>query len=105
MSTTSPTRQCAVTAAYLDRRRREAARGLGLDPDTGQRLPVPSVAGTATRLAEQVTADAELLGHRDRVAALTALAAMAEAESSHRSAVALESIAASLASLVSAAAA
>lgn len=66
---------------------------------------MPSVAGTATRLAEQVAGDAELLGLRDRVAALTALAAMAEAELSHRSAAALESIAASLALLVSAAAA
>jgi hypothetical protein len=110
MNTTTSTtiRQCAALPLHVqsrERQRREAARELGLDPDTGKRLPVPSVAEAATRLAELVADDAELLGHRDRIAALTALAATTQADSAHRSAVALESIAASLASLVSAAAA
>jgi hypothetical protein len=105
-STPTTARQCAARPAlYIqsrDRQRREAARELGLDPDTGQQLPRPSSSEAATRLAELVAADAELLGHRDRIAALTALAAMTQAESARRSAVALESIAASLASAAAA---
>lgn len=86
MSTTTAGRQCLT--AYRDRRRREAAHGLGLDPDTLRPLPRPP-------LSELIN-ETDLLGTRDRLAALTALA---HAESASRSAAALESIAAALARL------
>lgn len=103
MSTTKTTRAC-VTAPSLylqsrERQRREAWRGLGVDPDTGQRLPRPAPLEAATRLADRVEADADNLGQRDRVAVLAALAAFSSAESESRSAAALESIAASLSHL------
>lgn len=103
MSTTQTTRACAAPALYIqsrERQRREAWRGLGVDPDTGQRLPRPAPLEAATRLAEHVAEDVEFLGHRDRVKLLTALTALADAESASRSAAALESIAASLSRLV-----
>lgn len=83
----------SLVAYSADRRRREAAHGLGLDPDTLRPVARPDVP-----LADLI-ADTDLLGTRDRLAALTALA---QAESASRSAAALESIAASLARLTAA---
>lgn len=90
---------------YRDRRRREAARGLGLDPDTLRPIPRPAPLDAAARLADRLDADADTLGHRERVELLTALAALSSAESASRSAAALESIAASLSRLAGGAAA
>ena len=96
---TAAARQCV--AAYTDRRRREAARGLGLDPVTLEPLPRPAPLAAAALLADRVEANADNLGQRDRVEVLAALAAFSSAESASRSAAALESIAASLSRLVS----
>jgi hypothetical protein len=89
----------APTAYTLskERQRREAWRGLGVDPDTGERLARPAPLEAATRLGELVADDAEFVSHRDRVKLLAALTSLAQAESESRSAAALESIAASLA--------
>ena len=103
-TTSHPTRQCAAPALYLqsrERQRREAARALGLDLDTGHAIPRPAPLDAAALLADRVEADADTLGQRDRVEVLTALAAFSSAESASRSAAALESIAASLSRLVS----
>jgi hypothetical protein len=96
---TTPTRQCDAHTAYLDRRRREGARGLGIDPDTLEPLPRPAPLDAAAALADRIEADPDNLGPRDRVEVLAALAAFSSAESASRSAAALESIAASLARL------
>ncbi len=93
------TRQCDSHTAYLDRRRREGARGLGIDPDTFEPLPRPAPLDAAALLADRVEAAADNLGPRERVEVLAALAAFSSAESASRSAAALESIAASLARL------
>ncbi len=105
-TTTTPDRACITApSAYMqskERQRREAWRGLGVDPDTGERLPRPAPLEAATRLGELVADDTEFLGHRDRVKLLAALTSLAQAESESRSAAALESIAESLSRLAAA---
>ena len=96
-----PTAARSCVTDYRDRRRRDAARGLGLDPITLEPLPRPAPLDAADALADRVEADADNLGPRERVEVLTALAAYSSAESASRSAAALESIAASLSRLVS----
>jgi hypothetical protein len=99
MTTTATTtaRQCDAWTAYKDRRRREGAHSLGLDPVTLKPLTRPTPFEAAALLAGRVEADADNLGHRDRVEVLAALAAFISAESANRSAAALAEIASSLA--------
>ncbi|MDV7174227.1 hypothetical protein R4144_12745 [Gordonia amicalis] len=86
----------AIHELSRERRRREAAAELGLNPD-GSPMPPRSVLDRARSAADVL--DAEGGGYRDAVAVTSALAAVASAQAAQRSADALESIAAALARL------